>query len=573
MLKKVLWLSASFLSFLTLPRAQGQAPAYHRQILELDRYFHVKNFTLTYPAFTDLQIQNLLEGEELVQISCNKDVTFINGKKTTVAHEFSGKIYSPVNAQKLLVRFDQQGAHCYLESMGYKIRIESESFAHAAVANLRKGVDACRTPDASPLLHGCHENAGSVEILGAPYEALNARFKMLMGYDLSYADYLKKDPNMFLDFSKAPVLDLVIFDTLQIMKDFVGTLHVRMLEHHLRQGAQVHVVTSKVLLFPREKGWIYELRRKFPEIHFHIYEKSADKISLKESIHSIHRTSHVKVLLTYSHSQPQHNAFIAGGRNAAEMYFYPQMPDNSAYPDIIQWNKEPNYGWVYFNDLDFKVSGTALTETLARSILAYNAGLPWDNSQTLASTFTNKNVSFFLSTPYGESKGQLEDVYVNLFSSAKKSLHIFSPYINFTQPIALALEHARQRGVDIKITTNLSVEGDLLPGMLQPTMNKSIRQVIKSYKIDYFSIPEQIYHAKAIIVDDAQILLGSINMNRRSFLHDTEIAFLFKDPQVLKDFKLQFARDIAPHVHTLTPEQIPRASLMELLVSPLISFF
>lgn len=555
--------------------ANSATPTYRKKVLELDRYYHVKDFSISYPPNTDVELRNLLENSETVSISCNKDVLFLNGKKQTKSTVFKGVLYPLGNAQKLSIRLEGQNAHCMAKTMGYAILISPETSLHPKVAQLRIQNDACQSKESTALSFGCHTKASRIDILSDSYEALNARFKVLMGYDLGYQAYLNKDPNMFLDFARAPQLDLVIFDTLQVNKDFVGILHIRMLEHHLRQGAKVYITTSKALLLPHETGWIYELKRRLPGIHLNLYEKSAEKFSLKEAIHSLHRNSHIKVLLTYSQAHPENNAFIAGGRNASEMYFYPQQPDNSAYPQITQWGKEPLYGWVYFNDLDFKVSGTPATEALARSLMSYNEGLPWNLNQSLRPQehTENSNVSFYLSSPFAEGRGQLEKVYIDLFRQAKKTIRIMSPYLNFTKPIAQALQEAKSRGVDIQITTNLSIQGDFMPGILQPAMNKSVREVIKKYKIKYFSVENEIYHTKAIIVDESMILLGSINMNQRSFIHDTEIAFLFKDLQVIQDFNFDFKKNIGPHLKILNPEQIPRASIMELLISPFLSVF
>nr|BFD69065.1 hypothetical protein HAGR004_40870 [Bdellovibrio sp. HAGR004] len=558
--------------------AEAQRQIYGKRLLELDRYYHVTHFDLTYSPYTELEIKNLIEESEPLDISCDKDVLFLVGKKKQKTKSYRGLLYPQTNAQKIYMRFDDQNSKCTAKVMGYRIQINPEVDAHPSVAQLRSVTDRCQlnTPASSPLSLGCHLQTEDVEILANPYDALNARFKMLMGYELSYADYLKKDPRMPLDFSHTPQLDLVVFDTLQIMKDFVGTLHIRMLEHHLRQGAKVYITTSKALLLPHETGWLYELKRRYPEIHFRTYEKTPEKLNLKESFHSLHRNSHVKVLLTYSQEHPENNALIAGGRNASEMYFYAQQPDNSKYPEIIQWGSEPLYGWVYFNDLDFKVSGSSVTAALARSLMSYNEELPWNLSQEKIPAQNEEdtsNMSFFLSSPFAEGKGQLEDVYVDLFNNAQDSIHIYSPYINFTKNIAQALNEAQRRGVRIDITTNLSVEGDFMPGILQPAMNRSIREVVKKYRIQYFSANKQIYHTKAVVIDNTMIVLGSINMNQRSFIHDTEIAFLFKDPKVLTQFERVFSHGIRPYVQELTPEQIPRASLMELLVSPFMSVF
>jgi phosphatidylserine/phosphatidylglycerophosphate/cardiolipin synthase-like enzyme len=442
-----------------------------------------------------------------------------------------------------------------------------------AELSLKKDFDYCQViygKDVAPIM--CAVPATPAEILKDPYEALNARFKLLMGYDLGRRDYLLKNPRMPLDFSKAPKLDLIILDTLQIMKDFVGVLHLRMLKHHLSQGTKVYFMTSGALLLPHEIFWLRRFRRQYPEMHFTLYRKNPEAPNVREILGMLHRNNHVKALLTYSKNHPENNAFISGGRNVTEQYFYTSMPDNSAYPEITQWNKSLFYRWTYNDDLDFKITDTAATEALARSLMAFNESRQWSEYQKpMTRPLPPENsLSFFISYPFDDGKGELEDLYVQWIDSATRSLHITSPYVNMTKKIKRALLNAQKRGVDIYIATNLDLRADILPFILQPGMVRSLRQISQMFKIYYYGYRGKTLHTKSILIDDEKLILGSANLNQRSFKHDTEIIYVLTDPQSLENFKKDYNRNLAPMLKRLTPKDLPTRSIMESLVKPLM---
>ncbi|MBK7891555.1 MAG: phosphatidylserine/phosphatidylglycerophosphate/cardiolipin synthase family protein [Bdellovibrionales bacterium] len=363
-------------------------------------------------------------------------------------------------------------------------------------------------------------------------------------------------------------------DTLQILKDFVGVLTLRMLEWHSRQGARVYFMTSRALLLPRETGWLYGFSKNNPNIHYSLYtsqdeSETSQATTLEDRLHGMHRNNHIKVFLTFSKRQPSASAFIAGGRNLSEMYFFDKQPDNSRFPDIVQWGKEPFYDWTYFDDVDFKVSDPAAVERVAQEMIAFNEKRVLSRPDLQSPQEKIQN-GFLFASPFGTSKGQLESAYVELIDRAERSLQIYTPYVNLTSALRAALGRARNRGVDIEITTNINLQGDFMPGILQPAMTRAIRKEFGSFAFRYFSRPGHIMHVKAIVIDRRALVLGSVNLNRRSFNHDTEVSIIFNDRQTIESFDEQMSVDIRPWVSPLRRSDIPRKTIMEFLVGPLM---
>jgi phosphatidylserine/phosphatidylglycerophosphate/cardiolipin synthase-like enzyme len=71
-----------------------------------------------------------------------------------------------------------------------------------------------------------------------------------------------------------------------------------------------------------------------------------------------------------------------------------------------------------------------------------------------------------------------------------------------------------------------------------------------------------------MLIDGSRLVLGSVNLNRRSFAHDTEVALLFTDPNVIAAYNRMFETDILPWLKPLTLDQLPPKSLMESIVKP-----
>ena len=258
---------------------------------------------------------------------------------------------------------------------------------------------------------------------------------------------------------------------------------------------------------------------------------------------------HVKVLLTYSATQPEANTVIAGGRNLSDTYYYPEKSDNSHYPELDQYGTFW-YPFAYFDDLDFRIHDTEFTKTLARQMLEF---MESDKKKMLfRQIFDDKSslvpvpataasqVSYQISAPYLDDR-TLEKNFISLINSAKTRIRILSPYIRFTQGIFKAMMDAKARGVQVQIVTTFVIDGDLAPFLLKLSIRDSLNKIYKDFEIyRYLREPTGIMHAKALLIDDQVLMLGSVNLNRRSFAHDMEISFYFRGRQVIDDFNNLF---------------------------------
>jgi len=514
-----------------------------------------------------------------LKLSCNQAIELVQGSKHRVGRSFSFRAWSSAhNGMHTWIQSTgpQPDLSCELKGEDFNFSLHSETQLYPAVARLRKteprclavlGRTGCRWQDSS---------RPEIQLLKDSFQSFDARFSMLMGYGLSRAEFELKNPEMNLDFSRAPKLDLILMDTLQLAKDFIGVLTLRMLQWHAERGARVYVMSSQTLAFPLEMSWLPAFMKNNPKIHFSNYSSNDDRASLHPTAGSpgqwlsgLHRTNHLKLLLTLSESDPSANAFISGGRNGSEMYFYDDQPDNAKFPELIQWGTGL-YSWVAFDDLDFKVSDVGLTRQLARTMLSFNEDRVAPQPETPAEESESGDLQsgFFMAMPFDESRGKLEQTYVDLIDHATKSLHLVTPYLNLTPALEAAFARARGRGVDIHFVTNLRVEGDFMPGFLQPAMTRGMRKQFGKFRMSYYQRQGHILHVKALLMDDKYLVLGSVNLNQRSFLHDTEISMLFTDSRLIEDFRREMNLTVMTTVYPLERRDLPRKSIMEFLMGP-----
>ena len=81
-------------------------------------------------------------------------------------------------------------------------------------------------------------------------------------------------------------------------------------------------------------------------------------------------------------------------------------------------------------------------------------------------------------------------------------------------------------------------------------------------------------HIKAMVIDDASLVLGSVNLNHRSFLHDTEFVLHLYDPAAVKAFNDMIGKEILPYTFTIEGEhELPEKTMMEGFVAPLMEYF
>lgn len=133
------------------------------------------------------------------------------------------------------------------------------------------------------------------------------------------------------------------------------------------------------------------------------------------------------------------------------------------------------------------------------------------------------------SGPNGEYKEIHEGIF-QAITNAKEYVYIQTPYFIPTDNLMLAIQTAALSGVEVRLM--LPKESDTV--FVHMATKSYIKDMLKAdVKVDFYKTG--FLHSKLIVIDDSLTIVGSANMDVRSFEHNFEInAFVYDQNTALK---------------------------------------
>ncbi len=157
-----------------------------------------------------------------------------------------------------------------------------------------------------------------------------------------------------------------------------------------------------------------------------------------------------------------------------------------------------------------------------------------------------------------------ESVYMDILNRATRYVHIMTPYLILDGEMETALKFAAERGVDVKL---------ILPGIPDKVAAYSLakthyRSLMKS-GVQIYEYTPGFVHAKGFVSDDCRGVVGTVNLDYRSFYHHFECAaYLYQTP-CLKDLEEDF-QETLKKCRRVTDETIRHEKLSLRLMGPLL---
>lgn len=136
----------------------------------------------------------------------------------------------------------------------------------------------------------------------------------------------------------------------------------------------------------------------------------------------------------------------------------------------------------------------------------------------------------------GDKKMTYGSRYLDLINQAQHEISIETPYFVPPRRIRKALAKAVKRKVKVSLLLPLKSDATLLDIVRDRYLGSLSK---KGIKIFYYK--PGILHSKLLLIDDKFFLLGSSNLDYRSFLHQHEINILGRDKQIIKKLKAFFS--------------------------------
>nr|WP_188389502.1 cardiolipin synthase [Priestia taiwanensis] len=160
---------------------------------------------------------------------------------------------------------------------------------------------------------------------------------------------------------------------------------------------------------------------------------------------------------------------------------------------------------------------------------------------------TEEAVQIVSSGPYDEDQ-HIRNTLLVAIANAKKSIWIATPYFIPDQEIFTTLRLAAKAGVDVRL---------LYPGRgdskVSDYASQSYFMPLLEAGVEIYTYRENFMHAKMVLIDDEIAVIGTANMDIRSFALNHEVMVFLYESATVQHMKEQFEEDF--HVSTKLEEE------------------
>jgi len=132
---------------------------------------------------------------------------------------------------------------------------------------------------------------------------------------------------------------------------------------------------------------------------------------------------------------------------------------------------------------------------------------------------------------------------VQAINGADHRVWLATPYFVPSRAALFALEGAAMRGLDVRLVVPKASDSKLVTAAARSYYDKMQRAGVRIYEYG-----PRMLHSKALLLDDAEAIIGTSNFDTRSFSLNFEIVMLFRDKGVAADLEKSFVADMAGSV-------------------------
>ena len=132
----------------------------------------------------------------------------------------------------------------------------------------------------------------------------------------------------------------------------------------------------------------------------------------------------------------------------------------------------------------------------------------------------------------------LYGTYLAAFRNASQRLWITHAYFAPNDELLTAMTDAAARGVDVRLIVPAFTDSRLVLNATQATFTRLLRAGVRIYELQ-----DALLHAKSVVVDGTVAIVGSANLDMRSFLHNDEANAIVVDRDFGQRMEEVFARD------------------------------
>jgi cardiolipin synthase len=199
-----------------------------------------------------------------------------------------------------------------------------------------------------------------------------------------------------------------------------------------------------------------------------------------------------------------------------------------------------------WRDTMFRVEGPVvrdLQSVFVENWLEASGELLADSAFFPAGSPRGTSIAFVVgSSPTTGGSTRARMLYQALLASARKTIHITSPYfLPDASARAEIVQAIKERGVEVKIIT----PGRQTDHVLTRVSSQRLFGPLLRAGAHIFEFQPTMIHAKTMVVDGAWSVVGSTNFDNRSFGINDEVNLVAFDPRLADRLEEDFARDLA----------------------------
>lgn len=367
-----------------------------------------------------------------------------------------------------------------------------------------------------------------VKILDKSYKCLRSQEKYKATKEvLSESEYLKTAGkfNSFSNtktkyFSSGAVFFDSVLEEIRKAKDFIfieyfiisdGVLLKRflsILEEKVKEGVDVRIIYDDL---GSHGSFKRKTKKKIKSIGIRLL--SFNKLLPKFSMFLNYR-DHRKIVVVDG------KVAFTGGANLADEYV----------------NEKRLYG--YWKDAGVKIEGLAVDGFTLMFLRQYEFISCKDEDYGKFLNKAEKHDNNSIIVPYAdglEYEANIgKNVYTNMIANASEKLYIMSPYFVIDDTINNLLINKAKSGVDVRIILPEIADKKLVYIISRNTAEKLVLSGVKVY-----AMKNSFVHSKVVLTENSAVV-GSINMDLRSFYQQFESALYLNDKQTLIDIEKDF---------------------------------
>ncbi|RLC51246.1 MAG: cardiolipin synthase [Candidatus Cloacimonadota bacterium] len=305
--------------------------------------------------------------------------------------------------------------------------------------------------------------------------------------------------------------DYILIQFYMILNDNLGNQLKELLIKKTYQGVRIFVLYDEIGSYKLSKQYVEELRDKGVQIYsFKTHKRLKYRFRLNFR-------NHRKIVIIDGKT-----AFV-GGMNVGDKYL----------------GIHPKFG--FWRDTQIKIEGPAVQCIQVPFITDWYwvtkkvPDLSW--TQRLPAAGTN-NILALPSGPADENE-TCGMFFVHIINSATKRLWIVSPYFVPDQPVLNALQLAAMRGVDVKLI--IPAKSDLLLTYLS---SFSYLKEITDTGVEVYRYQKGYLHQKVMLIDDKLSVVGTANLDNRSFRINFEINIISYDSDFAVSVEQMLQKDL-----------------------------